>query len=232
MEKKNRWLVKNSDGLVQGPYTTEEILEKIKKEEFSGKEFISLYPDGKWMPITHTPSFYDSLFSALLASSNEEEIKKYIEEEKKSEVRDNIEAEKEKQTEAEEEKEESDYSITKTLDENQVSLTREFTRKNLKKEEKEEKEGKEGKEEESFEEEETKTQSQEAEEKKIDSQERGEEKTEYEVFNLKDLNQKRSSSSSSLEIKSESKLDLRLFLLLILILKKRVIWRLSLKTPV
>lgn len=69
-EKRQRWIVKGESGRIYGPYTTEKILHKISRGQFSGDELISKYPGNQWYPISRDPQFYDRLLE-ILSSSNE-----------------------------------------------------------------------------------------------------------------------------------------------------------------
>ena len=64
-ESKKRWLLKDRDGRVRGPFYTDEILKKISRGEFFGEEMIALYPSTDWMPISNDPEFFDQLLEAL-----------------------------------------------------------------------------------------------------------------------------------------------------------------------
>src|SRR5437868_544021 len=70
MEQGNkRWIIRNAAGQIDGPFTTEKVLYKIGRGEFSGEESIAHYPDGKWIAISQDPQFYDKLLEVL--SQNE-----------------------------------------------------------------------------------------------------------------------------------------------------------------
>lgn len=60
-----KWIVKYKDGVVRGPYGTEQILEKIKAGELTGEEMISLFPHSDWHSISSDPQFYDKLLEFL-----------------------------------------------------------------------------------------------------------------------------------------------------------------------
>jgi tetratricopeptide (TPR) repeat protein len=60
-----RWLVKDSEARVIGPFTTEVILKKIRSGEFTGDEQISLYPGTHWIQLSNDPIFYDQLLESL-----------------------------------------------------------------------------------------------------------------------------------------------------------------------
>ncbi len=61
----NKWILRSEKGKITGPFTTREILQKIKRNEISGAESISKYPGGEWRPISHNSEFYDFLLSHL-----------------------------------------------------------------------------------------------------------------------------------------------------------------------
>jgi tetratricopeptide (TPR) repeat protein len=65
-----RWIIKDSSGRITGPFTTEKILYKIGRGEFTGEESIAYYPGGKWMAISTDPQFYDRLLEVLAAKEN------------------------------------------------------------------------------------------------------------------------------------------------------------------
>ena len=61
----NQWVVKNQQGVMEGPYTTQEVLGRIKSGLLNGEELISPYPNISWHPIGQEPEFYDSLLEVL-----------------------------------------------------------------------------------------------------------------------------------------------------------------------
>ncbi len=67
-----RWIIRDATGRIDGPFTTEKVLYKIGRGEFSGEEAIAHFPDGKWIPISQDPQFYDKLLEILANNSNEE----------------------------------------------------------------------------------------------------------------------------------------------------------------
>tara|TARA_B100000749_G_scaffold122825_1_gene93796 strand:- start:35056 stop:37992 length:2937 start_codon:yes stop_codon:yes gene_type:complete len=62
---KQQWVVRDENGRIRGPYTTEDILRRIGEGVFSGEEQISKYPGNEWYPISHDPAFYDQILMAL-----------------------------------------------------------------------------------------------------------------------------------------------------------------------
>lgn len=71
MEQSNRrWIIRNAAGQIDGPFTTEKVLYKIGRGEFSGDESIAHYPGGKWIAISQDPQFYDKLLDVLAEKQN------------------------------------------------------------------------------------------------------------------------------------------------------------------
>jgi len=71
-EGNRRWIIRDATGQIDGPFTTEKVLYKIGRGEFSGDEFIAHYPNGKWIPISQDPQFYDKLLEVLSDDPNAE----------------------------------------------------------------------------------------------------------------------------------------------------------------
>ena len=80
VNKVQRWIVKDSKGRLQGPYTTQQILQKISFGEIGGEEYISPYPGTNWVPISQEPDFFDHLLK-VLANLNDDQIEVVHEEE-------------------------------------------------------------------------------------------------------------------------------------------------------
>jgi len=64
-QSNRRWIIRDAAGQIDGPFTTEKILYKIGRGEFSGEESIAHYPNGKWIAISQEPEFYDRLLEVL-----------------------------------------------------------------------------------------------------------------------------------------------------------------------
>ena len=75
-EGKKRWLIKDKEGHVRGPYLTDDILGRISRGEFSGEEKIALYPGSDWISISQEPQFYDELLNILYDSSEPLDVQK------------------------------------------------------------------------------------------------------------------------------------------------------------
>lgn len=59
------WIVRDRDGKIFGPFSTDQVLQQIDRGYFMGGEDVALYPGGRWIPISNTPEFYDRLLDAL-----------------------------------------------------------------------------------------------------------------------------------------------------------------------
>ncbi|NCN40597.1 tetratricopeptide repeat protein [bacterium] len=76
-----KWVVRDAIGRISGPFTTEKILHQIKRSEFTGEEYVSIYPSGEWIQISKDPVFYDKLLEALVSEDNEAQEVEDVEEE-------------------------------------------------------------------------------------------------------------------------------------------------------
>lgn len=63
--KAKNWIVRDAEGKIFGPFTTEQVLAQIDRGYFLGGEEVALYPGGKWIAISGAPEFYDRLLDAL-----------------------------------------------------------------------------------------------------------------------------------------------------------------------
>lgn len=59
------WLIELPTGKQIGPYATDAVLKLISDGTLKGLERIKKYPEGKWIPISKEPDFYDQLLAAL-----------------------------------------------------------------------------------------------------------------------------------------------------------------------
>ncbi|HVK61465.1 MAG TPA: tetratricopeptide repeat protein [Bdellovibrionales bacterium] len=64
-KKEQKWIVKNGEGEIFGPFSTEQVLAQIDRGYFVGGELVASYPGGQWVSISKTPEFYDRLLDAL-----------------------------------------------------------------------------------------------------------------------------------------------------------------------
>jgi tetratricopeptide (TPR) repeat protein len=64
-EKTRKWIIRDTEERITGPFTTEKILYKIGRGEFSGDESVAYYPGGTWIAISKEPQFYDKLLESL-----------------------------------------------------------------------------------------------------------------------------------------------------------------------
>ena len=78
--KRKRWIIKDGDGRISGPFPTEKVLYKIGRGELNGDETISVYPGGQWFPISQEPQFYDRLIEVLAGEDQDEKNGEYFDE--------------------------------------------------------------------------------------------------------------------------------------------------------
>jgi hypothetical protein len=65
MAENLKWVLKDTDGRVSGPYTTQIIIHLINTGLIAGEEVVAIYPGGNWFPISQQPEFYDRLLDAI-----------------------------------------------------------------------------------------------------------------------------------------------------------------------
>lgn len=78
------WLVKDVKSRVSGPYSEEEILQKIEEQDFDGEEQIASYPSGRWKPLAAHSIFYEKLLKVLSRSGKSDT--QPVEEEKQENI--------------------------------------------------------------------------------------------------------------------------------------------------
>lgn len=65
MNETVQWLIRNKKGEIDGPLTTVEVIRKIRGGFYSGDEFLSRYPSGRWYPISYDQKFFNTLLEVL-----------------------------------------------------------------------------------------------------------------------------------------------------------------------
>lgn len=60
-----QWLIRNKNGEVDGPFTTVEVIRKIRSGIYGGDEYLSRYPSGRWYPISYDQNFFNILLEVL-----------------------------------------------------------------------------------------------------------------------------------------------------------------------
>ena len=65
VKEKSKWLIRTTQEGAQGPFSTEEIIKKIKSNILYGEEEIASYPDGDWTSLSKQIEFYDALIESL-----------------------------------------------------------------------------------------------------------------------------------------------------------------------
>lgn len=64
-DRPKKWIIKDTEGRVRGPFPTEKVLYQIGRGELNGDESIAIFPGGKWFLISQEPQFYDRLIEVL-----------------------------------------------------------------------------------------------------------------------------------------------------------------------
>jgi tetratricopeptide (TPR) repeat protein len=64
-KKVKSWIVRDGEGRIFGPFSTEQVLAEIDRNFFLGGESVAPYPGGDWIPISKAPEFYDRLLDVL-----------------------------------------------------------------------------------------------------------------------------------------------------------------------
>lgn len=59
------WYVKNIDGQVFGPFSEEKVLADIQSGLLVGQELVARVNEGKWMPITQQPQFFEAFVEGI-----------------------------------------------------------------------------------------------------------------------------------------------------------------------
>jgi tetratricopeptide (TPR) repeat protein len=60
-----QWLIRTSKGEIEGPFTTVEVIRKIRSGVYVGEEYISKFPSGRWFPISYDENFFNILLEVL-----------------------------------------------------------------------------------------------------------------------------------------------------------------------
>ncbi len=65
MAEEIKWIIKDQEGRLTGPYSTSQVLKAISGGKLTGEEAVARYPGGDWIHIGQDPLFYDSLLEVL-----------------------------------------------------------------------------------------------------------------------------------------------------------------------
>ena len=65
-----QWIVRDADGKIYGPFSSEQVLIQIDKYYFVGSEQVAIYPGGNWINISKSPEFSDRLLDVLAAEGS------------------------------------------------------------------------------------------------------------------------------------------------------------------
>ncbi len=60
-----QWLIRTPKGEIEGPFTTVEVIRKIRSGFYIGEEYISRFPSGRWFPISYDENFFNILLEVL-----------------------------------------------------------------------------------------------------------------------------------------------------------------------
>ncbi len=71
----HKWIVRDQEGRIFGPFSTQKILSQIEGGVYSGNEQVALYPGGSWISISQAPEFYDKLLDVLEAEVKDRPFK-------------------------------------------------------------------------------------------------------------------------------------------------------------
>ena len=84
------WIIRSHKGQILGPLTTKEVLHRISDGSLHGDEMVSAYPDGKWVPLSKEPEFYDQILSILEKKADDAGYKKPPKKERKQDFEETI----------------------------------------------------------------------------------------------------------------------------------------------
>ena len=84
------WIIRSHKGQILGPLTTKEVLHRISDGSLHGDEMVSSYPDGKWVPLSKEPEFYDQILSILEKKADDAGYKKPPKKERKQDFEETI----------------------------------------------------------------------------------------------------------------------------------------------
>lgn len=73
MDEARRWILKDENGQIRGPFSTRKMIRLINEGAFSGDELIAIYPGNKWFPMSQEPEFFDHLLEALSSEGDKPE---------------------------------------------------------------------------------------------------------------------------------------------------------------
>lgn len=62
---KHLWLIRNAALKIEGPFSSEQITEKIQRDTYSGDEYIQKQPNGEWIKLSQHPEFCDVLLDNI-----------------------------------------------------------------------------------------------------------------------------------------------------------------------
>lgn len=73
-KSQQKWIVKDSEGRIFGPFSIEQIHAQIDGGYFLGGELVATYPGGGWVPISRAIEFSDRLLDVLAAEAKPRQL--------------------------------------------------------------------------------------------------------------------------------------------------------------
>jgi tetratricopeptide (TPR) repeat protein len=65
MADSQKWIVKDVEGKIWGPFAYDKLIRQIESSYYSGEELVATYPGGSWTKMSKRPEFYDKLLESL-----------------------------------------------------------------------------------------------------------------------------------------------------------------------
>lgn len=70
-QDQQQWILRIFNSPTQGPFSTNQIIQKISDGELFGEEMIAVFPDGQWRRLSQEPTFFSYILEVLEKSSND-----------------------------------------------------------------------------------------------------------------------------------------------------------------
>ena len=65
MKEITQWIIQTKEGKKDGPFSTQEVIQKIRSGIYLGEESVSRYPTGQWCLLSHEEQFFDVIIKVL-----------------------------------------------------------------------------------------------------------------------------------------------------------------------
>ncbi len=66
-----KWIIRIGNSPTQGPFSTAEVIERIKDGDLFGEEMVALFPDGQWKRLSQEPTFFSLILDVLEKGSQD-----------------------------------------------------------------------------------------------------------------------------------------------------------------